>query len=334
MKTPHDNNGIMLYRPDLTAGDEKTVLTSLADKPWRDEAALTRWEEGLAALWERPAVAFAEHAEAVGALKNILGWRSGDAVGVDPLLEPAWREALQEAWLHPAERDVDPKTGQGTGIWRMPPDATQPRAVIVLHPFGLPSTLPKGHAFVLEEISPVIRPMPGCGEGDAQLLDFSGPRILTIGTGCALLSRDAALIRELAKARRHPPGSTACTLGCALLSGLQERLERRREVAMRYLAMRLAPVASHPANPAGGRVWEQFFLHLENGDARQGLEGFLLKAGIGCGAPVWFQPPGEPPPGLRRFLAQTLALPLYAALSDAQCKRIINRVHRWMERLP
>ncbi|MBF0179841.1 MAG: DegT/DnrJ/EryC1/StrS aminotransferase family protein [Magnetococcales bacterium] len=327
-------NHLLLYRPDLTSSDEKTVLTQLVKKNFRDEAALIHWEEGLATLWERPALAFAEHAEAIAALKNILGWRSGETVGVDPLLEPAWREALQEAWLHQVERDVDPATGQGTGTWRLPPDMTQPRAAIVRHAFGLPSTMMKGHAFVLEEISSMVRPMSGCGEGDVQLLDCSGPRILAIGAGCALLARDAGLIRELARVRRHPPGGAACALGCSLLTGLPERLERRQELAMRYLTMRLAPVACHPANPASGRAWEQFCLRLHDGHARQGMEGFLQKVGIGCGSPVWFQPPGEHPPGLRRFLEQTLALPLYASLSDAACKRVINRVHRWMERTP
>ncbi|MBF0628577.1 MAG: DegT/DnrJ/EryC1/StrS aminotransferase family protein [Magnetococcales bacterium] len=321
------NIHIPLYRPDLAIIDEQILLAQLARAPFQDAGLLTRWENLWERLWNRYAVAFARHDEAVMQLKRLLGWSSGATVLTDPLLDPVWREALHAAWLHTALRDVEPRSGCASG----PPEASHPCTLMLHHPFGLPAT-PIPAPVILEEISSVLQPLPGVGHGLIQLVNLEGPRILPVGSGCVLLSTDAALMTALARQRLRPPGAAACALGCALLENLPQRLQRRRELAERYLSLlRLDTMATPPHNPASGRSWESFFLTLKDPEVRTGLESFLVKANIGCGSPLWFPPPEELP-GVRRFLRHTLALPLYAALSDGECKRIINRLHRWVER--
>ncbi|MEO5345134.1 MAG: hypothetical protein H7834_02000 [Magnetococcus sp. YQC-9] len=327
---------IPLYRPDLTSADQQALLDQLERAPFVDGEAVRVWEAGWERQWGRRAVAFAGHDEAVRCLKEILGWRSGDAVGVDPLLDPAWSEALAANWLQAVWRDIDPQTGQACREPVAHPQATAPlRAVVVNHPFGLPALLPDPAWLVIEEISALVQPLPGVGQGAVQLVNGAGPRILPVGTGCLLLSTDEPLIEALLKKRSRPPGAAACALGSALLAAMPARLARRRELAERFLGLRLRGFGKLPDNPVGGRAWELFHLLMRDAEVSTALQAFLHKAGIGCGTPLWYTPrlpEGVVLPGLQACQRHALAIPLYAALSDPEAKKIINRIHRWAER--
>ncbi|MBF0439427.1 MAG: DegT/DnrJ/EryC1/StrS aminotransferase family protein, partial [Magnetococcales bacterium] len=184
---------------------------------------------------------------------------------------------------------------------------------------------------VLEEISSVVLPRPGCGAGEIQLLNLEGPRILPTGAGCVILSCDQALCTQLIQQRLRPPSGAACALGLSVLAGLPGRLQRRRELAERYLTLQTHELITLPENPPAGRAWEMFVLTLQDEATRRELEAFLLKAGIGCGSPLWFHPRSQTLE-MEGILNRSLAVPLYASLSDAECKRIINRIHRWSKR--
>ncbi|NGZ05612.1 MAG: DegT/DnrJ/EryC1/StrS aminotransferase family protein [Magnetococcales bacterium] len=311
---------IPLYRPDLSVVDAQTLVAQLGLNPFQDAALVRSWEGAWEERWQRRAVAFADHVEAIRLIKEILGWPAGMGVHVDPLLDPAWREALHGAWLgcdwH--DRDADPTVSAGGVVWQQP---------------GMGWWQPAGHArWVLEEISAVPLPVSGVGQGAIQLVNLTGPRILPVGVGALLLSTDGELIETLRQRRSHAPGAAACALGLSLLDSLPERLERRGELVSRYAAMRLRGWARLPSDLAQGRCRECFYLPMRDVAARISLEAFLTKAGIGCGAVHWFRLPAGTPPGWQSWLSQTLAIPLYAALTDQECKRIINRIHRWVER--
>ncbi|MBF0261312.1 MAG: DegT/DnrJ/EryC1/StrS family aminotransferase [Magnetococcales bacterium] len=357
---------IPLYRPDLTHADGQACLRQVTRAPFVDGLAARAWEAGWERLWERRAVAFARHDEALGALKGLFGWHSGDMVETDPLLDPAWSEALAANWLHAAWRDIDPMTGVAIGAPLTRPEGRGiTRAMVVHHPFGLPAPCPDSDAgaqhgtetrrgdasrpdpapVILEEISSIPRPLPGIGHGLVQMVNLEGPRILPVGVGCLLLSTDASLIEALIKKRSRPPSGPASALGSALLAALPSRLERRAELAERYLGLRLRGLGILSARNADGRGWEIFQLLLGNENARADLQTFLRRAGIGCAAPLWFTPSlttgaatwgdattGGDLPGLRAMQTRALAIPLYAALSDPEQKKIINRIHRWAER--
>ncbi|MBF0438677.1 MAG: hypothetical protein HQL93_06095 [Magnetococcales bacterium] len=123
---------IPLYRADLTLGDERVLLSQLARAPFKDNSQLLAWERSWEEIWERGAVAFASHREAIGLLKKIMGWRSGDVVEWDPWLDPVWREALEGEWLHLAKREEGAL-----------------RAVMRQHRFGLPTPWLKTETLVL-----------------------------------------------------------------------------------------------------------------------------------------------------------------------------------------
>ena len=319
--------------------DEQAVRLQLRRSPFVDDGLLRRWESAWEKLWQRPALAFAEPQALILALKSVLGWRSGDLVGGDPLLDPAWTEALADAWLQISWYDVDPRTGQAQESSATCMSATSlPRvgmlkAGLVQHAFGLPTTRPQQHGlFWLEEISSVLQPMPGCGWGDVQLLHLSGNRMLAAGASCLLLTRDEALFRALRDLRQHPPNPLACALGLSQLQGLDRRLERRRELAERYQKLYSQGLFRVADGSLTGRVWEMFLLEMHTCTGFLDLQQFLQKARIHAASPLWFTTQKTAHlPGFKQFNSRVLALPLYASLTDSAHKRIINRIHRWVE---
>lgn len=325
---------IPLVRADLTHADAQAVRRQLATAPFQDEALLERWEAAWEAIWNRSAVAFAQPLELMLVLKTALGWRAGDWVGVDPLLDPAWSEALAAAWLRPAWRDVDPCTGAGVGVFDLPEDGTVQMG-IGQHAYGLPSLRPSaGIPFWLEDLSALLLPIPGCGWGDVQVLYLSGNCMVAAGGSALLLTQDEPLGRRLRTLRRHPPSPLACALGLSQLSTLSARLTRRQELAARYQRLlRGRKRLQLPEERVGLRVWESFLLALAAETDWFSLRTFLNKSNCYADSPLWFKPANTHPlPGLNHFQTHILALPLYAALTDPDQKRLINRVNRWVAR--
>lgn len=328
--------------------DEQAVRLQLTRSPFVDDGSLARWESAWETLWQRSALAFAEPEELILVLKAVLGWHSGDLVGGDPLLDPAWTEALATAWLHLSWRDIHPRTGQGQGTFGTPsgtqretlssaPCAGTLRAGFLTHAYGLPTPQTAQNVpFWLEEISSVLHPMSGCGWGDVQLLHLSGNRMLAAGASCLLLTQNEALFRALRPLRQHPPSPLACALGISQLQGLHERLERRQELAERYQNLRdqglfQVPDRSEPNASQRERVWEMFLLKMNTKTELLNLQQFLQKGSIHAASPLWFQTKKtEHLPGFQKFQERILALPLYASITDPEHKRIINRVHRWV----
>ncbi|MBF0311612.1 MAG: DegT/DnrJ/EryC1/StrS aminotransferase family protein [Magnetococcales bacterium] len=137
--------------------------------------------------------------------------------------------------------------------------------------------------------------------------------------------------RALRACRSQLPGAAALALGAGQLQRLPEVLTRREAVARRYGAMRHRGVLRLP--PGGERSWEGYVVGLPDRVSRDAMRDFLRAGGIACASPMWFRSdPLTPRPGLSRFLETSLALPLHAALGDAEVKRVINRVHRWLQR--
>ncbi len=327
---------VPLVRADLTRADDLAVRRQVRHAPFRDDALLARWEAAWEAIWHRSAVAFADPVEGVLTLKTVLGWPDGEKIGVDPLLDPVWTEALTAAWLHPAWRDVDPVTGQGRGDFMT--DAAPGgalRAGFCQHACGVPVRQTAGEVpFWLEDLSSLPLPVPGCGWGDVQVLSLSGNRLVAAGGSGLLLTRDDHLAGELRRRRPYPPGPLACALGLSQLESLPGRLARRQALAERYRLLRGREWFQLPEEGGEGRVWEMFLLAMASAEGSSDLQQFLRKAGIHAASPLWFQPAParslSPLPGLQRFREHMLAVPLYAALSDSDHKRIINRINRWV----
>ena len=334
---------IPLFRADLTHTDAKMIRSQLLKSPFVDKNLLQSWEGSWSHLWQRPALAFADATELIAILKRLLGWESGDRIECNPLLEPAWREALAANWLSICWRDIDPCSGQIQEVQEVaaPIPSTVPFSAakvgvrFAIHPYGLstPAANDSTKPFWLEDISTIIRPVSGCGWGDVQVLHLSGNRMLAAGGSCLLLTQNKTLYQAARELRRYPPSGLALALGLAQLQSLDRRLERRQVLAERYQALRHQGLFHLPAKEEGGRVWEMFLVQMHSATASLALQAFLRKAEIHATSPLWFQSKeAEHLPGYVQFQERVIALPLYASLTDPEQKRIINRIHRWVER--
>lgn len=302
---------IPLYRPDLTEGDSRAVLDG---GPLRDLALLARWEEGWRHHWQRPCVVFADPADLWRALRQVMGWRPGHAVAVDPFLRPLWWEAMAQNGLAPEFPDVDPLSG-----------AVLARdGGLVFQRYGMAVA---GDA-VLEDLSSVV--IPGAGSEGLWLLHFQG--ILHAGGCCLIASRDETLTTALRQSRHRWPGAAVCRLGLFQLTRLGTLLQRRRALIRRYHTVLREGRGCHKLPqpiPWWGLEW--YLLRCDNQQTRDDLADFLARGGIGAASPIWYRLPGALP-GALQFQHHTLALPLYAALTDGEQKRVINRYHRWRQR--
>ncbi len=323
---------IPLMRPDLRRSDATRFLAQMQENPFEDPELVARWEAAWEEIWQRPCVAFAAPAELFAGLKNIHGWRSGSRISASPLLHPIWLEAMQNSWMDAAH---DGEIGEdGAEIWF---DDEGFGIKLVQHNFGHPARIIPGTPVDMEDISAILKPLSTCGIGTVQLLLLDGNRMLQGGGACLALSIDNHLIAELKKERTRPPAAAVCALGLAQLENLDANMRRREQLAERYLQMYIDNSFSLPPKPRVGRRWEAFIIRLPTRQKRRGLQYFLNKAGIAAAPPVWhhlpfYNPERDAATPLGALLDTSLALPLYASLSDPEQKKIINRIHRWVER--
>jgi hypothetical protein len=349
-----------LARSELTEADAHSVLAQLTRDPFEDAALVMRWEAAWAGLWQRSAIAFAHPEALLRCLADVLAWPEGRPVIGDPLMDPRWAEAWRAQCRPVVWRDRDPVSGTPQLLPGYPsPSVDHPCAVFEHALFGWPRPVTWGMAqsvqkngipgsswpscegcatpvpLVIEDVSATPWPCPGCGHGDIQVACLDANRLVCAGESCVLLSRDADLVERLRVVRRASPAALACALGLSQLGHLVERLGQRHGLASRYDQL-LRPRGRFRVPPpeafsrAGG---ERYVLHFPDPEERNALAAHLLRVGIGVGSPVWFDPgPLDRMPGTQALLDRILALPLYCSLAAHDQKRIINRIHRWVER--
>ncbi|OSM06276.1 hypothetical protein MAIT1_01261 [Magnetofaba australis IT-1] len=285
------------------------------------------------ALWNRHAIAFVDAEAAMDALKQVLEWPDGAQLGVDALLEPAWREALSAHWLRAVVSDID---ANGHTAPVSATQATPLTAHLIQHTDGLPAPESAWRASdcPIEIISDVPTPLPGVGRASILLLSMDPGQMLQGGGLCLLLDADSERAAALRAARTELPATLACALARSQWAQVQHLLARRAQTAMAYARLRHRGLFTLPPVPASGRHWRHFTLAFESTAQRDDFLAFLNRAQIHAAAPPgWALAPDEAAlPGVNRWLRHSLRLPIYAALDDAERKRVINRIHRWSER--
>ncbi|MBF0358815.1 MAG: DegT/DnrJ/EryC1/StrS aminotransferase family protein [Magnetococcales bacterium] len=324
---------IPLVRPDLNRADLEQFLQQITAKSLTDITLVNRWEEAWQDIWQRHSVAFADTNELFKNLKKLLNWQSGAEVETSPLLQPIWREALLNSWLTPSRQPLLNDSGQemwGRQNWIT---TNSPVLDLIQHNFGLPAQPATGRKHCLEDISAIINPLPTTGFANIQIVALDGNKMVQGGATSLVLSTDQTLISALKKERKHPPAAGVCALGLSQLSRVGDLMGRRQQLADRYLNLYNQNSFTLPPSPKTGRMWEAFIIQLPNQQKRQELQLFLNKAGIGAAPPIWYHIELDQEEScLNRLSDHSLALPLYASLSDAEQKKIINRIHRWVDR--
>jgi UDP-4-amino-4-deoxy-L-arabinose-oxoglutarate aminotransferase len=204
------------------------------------------------------------------------------------------------------------------------------RAVIVVHTFGVPvseEVARRSDVPVIDDCCQAIG-LPRA-PGAVCVVSFHATKMLTTGEGGMALTADRVLadrMRADASERRDQLSDVQAALGRSQLRRYPAFLARRRELAERYSrALASLPIAL--PSLAGGSLFFRFPIRT-SGDfdqmraefaahgvhVRRGVDT-LLHRSAGIEASRF--------PNAERLFRETLSIPLYPALSDAEADRVI-----------
>jgi dTDP-4-amino-4,6-dideoxygalactose transaminase len=327
-------------------------------------AEVHEFEVELAAWWGVPhAVGVASGLDALEIALRCAGVQPGDRVLTTPLTAFATTLAILRAGAVPVWCDVDESGGLdlGRAIDAVRSDA-RITAVVPVHLYGHPldpnvlSTLSELGVAVVEDCAQSAgatregRPTGLVGKAAATSL-YPTKNLGAMGDGGVVLTADSELamrarqLRDYGQTRRYEHVEVglnsrldelhAAILRSALLPQLTAWIERRRQIADRYLsALRetpLRPVVAHGGQSAN-HLFPVQVSGLDPGEvARQ-----LAEAGISIGRHYPFVCPDQPAAAgrgetldplatARRLAAVELSLPIHPYLTDDDIEYVIDR---------
>lgn len=224
------------------------------------------------------------------------------------------------------------------------------RAVIPVHLFGHPATLPTTTVPIVEDAAQSLGG-PALGGIAATISFFPTKNVGAVGDAGAVLTNDAALAERITLLRTHgaQPKYHHITVGGnfrldaiqaavlrAKLPHLAAWTERRRSLAQRYLdafaAAALPEVRVPLAHPQ--HAWHQFVVRAHDRDA---LRQHLAAAGIGTEVyypePLHLQPcfanlgyEAGSLPVTERVVREVIALPLHPSLPDRIPDQVVGQI--------
>lgn len=259
--------------------------------------------------------------EALGATPVIVD------TGADYLLDPnRVREALSPrsaAVVLPflAGRAVDPARYRAAGV----------PVVLDLAQYLPPAIDPA--------VDPDRRPSP-LPEGDVTVFSFEATKVIAAGEGGLVLTRRPDLARTLATAKRldqtpyklnlYPLSDLQATLALSQLTQAPEFLARRRVLAARYREGLADVPGMVPVPPTEDGIDYRFLIRLMGDRTTDGVIAACAGAGVAVRRPVadllhHLRPErARPCPTAEALHRNTLSLPLYPSLTDAEQERVIT----------
>lgn len=337
-------------RPWLGADEEEAARRVLRSARLAPGAEAARFEGLLSRLaGAADAVALNSGTTALTLALRALGVREGAAVIVPSYTCAALLHAVAGAGAKPLVCDIDPDT--------LAPDpdrlrlgaAASARAIVVVHPFGMPlplEALRLPGRLVIEDCaqSPGARiaARPVGSSGDAAVFSFGPTKLLTCGgPGGGLASPDPAVVRAARDLAGHDEkdddrprlnglmGDLHAAVAATQVGRFPLVVGRRRAIVERYDAafegLALRPRLARAAQPV-------FYRYLLGVPGRAGaILDALRKKGIQARSPV-HRPlhrlaSGSPAcPGADEAHARWISLPLSAAFSNAEVDRVIGEV--------
>ena len=304
------------------------------------------------ALGVRRAVGLSSGTAALLVALMALGVRPADEVVTTPFSFYATVGCIARLGAKPVFADIDP------GSFNLDPSAAavacgpKTRALIPVHLFGRPATLPAVPVPLVEDAAQAIGACKVSGIASC-LSFFPSKNLGAFGDGGALLTNDEGFADKVAILRAHgskPKYVHHLVGGNFRLDALQAAILRvklarlpawtqaRRRNAERYRHL-FAAASGIPAElvlptDAPGHIYNQFVIRAPKRDA---LRGHLTAAGVGtevyyplalhlqpCFADLAFKPGAFP--HAERATQEALALPIYAELTEAQQARVVEQI--------
>jgi UDP-4-amino-4-deoxy-L-arabinose-oxoglutarate aminotransferase len=278
--------------------------------------------------------------------------RPGDEVVLPTYVCHTVLEAVLTAGATPVCCDVGPD-------WVVTPDNAAPclskrtRALIVPHMYGIFAPVASFRTFGIPVIEDCAQALAGCSqrriEGDIAVFSFHPTKCLTTGEGGMALAADPRLAEAM---RSHRDGSVktprrrlfsplsdlAAGLGLSQLARYEEALARRAHLAQIY-RRRLAPLLPGclPDKSDRQTMWLRFPLRIPGGlDSCRELfaaRGIQVRQGVDRLLHRLLNLPDLEYPAATRHFQETVSLPLYPALTDAEHTRCLAAAEEIFSRL-
>jgi perosamine synthetase len=350
---------IPLSSPDITQAEIDAVTRVLHTPHLSLGPELTAFESALAAYHSVPqAVAVSSGTAGLHLALLTLGIGEGDEVIVPSFAFVAVANAVLHVRATPVFAEIDPVALNLDPASVERAITPRTRAVLVVHTFGVPAEMDtfkdiaKRHGLALiedacEAIGANLHGQRVGSFGDLAVFGFYPNKQLTTGEGGAVLAHDpqhAARLRSLRNQGRSPElgwldhaeigynyrlSELACALGKVQLSRIDEILEMRRAVAVRYDALLrdVAGVTVPPLALLGKTIsWFVYVVRLPEGVDRDQVQAALLENGIASAryfAPIHLQPAWRRHPSAtsarlpatESVARRTLALPFFNRIS-------------------
>ncbi|RME90679.1 MAG: DegT/DnrJ/EryC1/StrS family aminotransferase, partial [Verrucomicrobia bacterium] len=373
------NPQIPLARPWF-GREEAEAVAEVLDSGWVVQGAKVRaFEEQVAALHELPeGVAVSSATAGLHLTMLALGIGPGDVVLTPSFAWPAAAHVAARSGAGVWFTDVDPVTANLTPVhaeaaFQAALQATgrRPRALVIVHEFGLPAPAADLAAWAREREVTVIedaacalgarhRGRPVGHFGVAAVFSFHPRKSITTGEGGVVVTADRALADRLRELRNHGQAADGrrefvvaglnyrlteiqAAIGLVQLRRFPEIQEIRRRLAETYRGALadLPEIQLPPGDPE--HTWQTFMVVFRDARVRAAVEAACHAAGIGAGpaavaahrAPEWngrFLSPADHCPTASRLADCGLALPLHPQLRAEELDRVVQRIRTALSR--
>ncbi len=341
-------------RPTLSEADAQQVAHVVRSGWIAQGREVEAFEREVAAFVGQPgAVAVSSGSAALHLALLALGVGPGAEVVIPTYVCDALHHAVSHSGATAVLADAAP------GTLSLDPDDVKRRltgrtkAIILPHAFGLAAGVEGFVAMgvpVIEDCAQAIGCLEGGrpvgSRGTLAVFSFYATKMLTTGEGGMVTASDPALLARVRDLREYDERADLtprfnykltdfqAALGRSQLARLPAFIERRRQIAVAYRRALAGSACRLPPDDVGGRhVYHRFVIAVER--ALDPVIKRLEALGVQCRRPVW-RPLhraiglGEYP-AADRLWEESLSIPCYPSLTDAETQRVVGAVVKTLE---
>ncbi len=359
---------------------EAAALQRVLDSGWVVQGPeVAAFEKAVGALHQMPhSVAVSSATAGLHLIYLALGIGPDDVVLIPSFAWPSAANMVARVGAIPFFVDVDPVTAnmkadtlkRGLELARKS-GLGKPRAVVVVHEFGLPAPMAEilevargEDLMVIEDAACALgashQGKPLGHSGRATVFSFHPRKSVSTGEGGVVVTNELALAETIRSLRNHGQEmrdgqrdftsagfnyrltEMQAAVGLAQLARLTGILEVRKRLVARYLNQLgglsgLSLPANHPEH-----TWQTFMVTLDSPARRDRVQEVCKASGIETGpgsvaghqGAVWkrrFLEPEDQCPVSTRLAKCGLALPLHPRLTDEDLDRVVTTVRKALE---
>jgi dTDP-4-amino-4,6-dideoxygalactose transaminase len=338
-------------RPSLTQAEVRALARVLASCQLGYGSTVHRFEEALCKFVGLPyAIAVVSGSAAIQLALVSMGVRPTDTVALPTYCCAAILNAVHHVGAKPLLVDIDPRDFNiSLGSLRRAIARTKRiRAIIVPHMFGTPAPIGQICRLgipVVEDCAMALGGRDGRGRllgtiGEVCVSSFYATKLMTTGTGGAILTRDSSIAEDVSDLVRYDNrqdyrprynysmGALQAALGIVQLRRFSRFLKRREQIArLYYRGLAGLPIRLPVRDKA--RLYYRFVIDL--GRPAEGFIEYMARKGIECKRPV-YKPLHHYFPGVGRFPGadavhrSCVSIPIYPGLKNREISVIIKAI--------